>query len=241
MKSYGMISTYYDKLNSFDPKAYAEELDEKLKDMGIGQGEMLLDLACGTGRISCALQNLGYDVTGVDLSCDMLEQARENAERECSVPPLFLNQDMRSLDLYGTYRAVVCCSDSLNYLTDNASLEAAFASVSLFTEKDGVFLFDLNTKHRFENIYADNAYVLECEDALLAWQNEYNKKTRICRFYLSLFIEENGLYRRYDEIQKEKYHPEKTVDALLCRHGFEIASKRYGEDGEKVYYVCIKK
>jgi hypothetical protein len=95
-----------------------------------------------------------------------------------------------------------------------------------------VFVFDINTPYRFENVYAQNAYILECEDALLAWQNDYNEKSKICKFYLSLFEEnEDGTYTRFDEVQKERCYSKKQILRALENAGFEVISIHGDFDG----------
>ena len=86
----------------------------------------VLDLACGTGSLTWLLAQRGYDTTGVDLSEDMLAQARDK-NWDVAIPPLFLHQSMDKLDLNDTVDACVCCLDSVNYVTRPALLRRAFA------------------------------------------------------------------------------------------------------------------
>ena len=145
---------------------------------------------------------------------------------------LYLLQDMRSFELYGTVGAVLCCLDSINYLTEDGDLEECFATVHNYLDPDGLFLFDMNTPYKFEHIYANNAYVLEDEivydenDTGLiycGWQNTYHPESGLCDFDLSLFEEDaDGRYRRSDEHQVERCYDLETVKALLADAGFEL-------------------
>jgi SAM-dependent methyltransferase len=145
---------------------------------------------------------------------------------------LLLCQGMQNFELYGTVDACVCCLDSLNYLTSPIDLTKCLSLVHNYLIPDGVFVFDINTPYRLENVYAQNAYILECEDALLAWQNDYNEKSKICKFYLSLFEEnEDGSYTRSDEIQKERCYSKKQILRALENAGFEVISIHGDFDG----------
>jgi SAM-dependent methyltransferase len=178
------------------------------------------------------LREHGYDMTGVDISEEMLGVARDICYDKDIDDVLLLCQGMQNFELYGTVDACVCCLDSLNYLTKPDDLKKCLSLVHNYLIPDGVFIFDINTPYRFENVYAQNAYILECEDALLAWQNDYNKKSKICKFYLSLFEEnEDGSYARFDEVQKERCYSKKQILRALENAGFEVISIHGDFDG----------
>ena len=207
----------------------------------------MLDLACGTGKLTLLLRGLGYDMTGVDISEDMLSVAREACYKENVSDVLWLCQDMKEFELYGTVDACVCCLDSINYLTKLADVKKCFSLVYNYLIPDGVFVFDINTPHRFKNVYGNNAYVLEDENSLCAWQNEYNEKSRLCRFYLSVFTrDKDGRYERNDEIQTEKCYSRKQIEKALIDTGFEILGV-YGDlnhspatDTDEKWYFTVR-
>ncbi len=251
MKQYSFLASVYDLLNDeYDYNKYAELLDGEIRANERVRSSLVLDLACGTGKITFALRERGYDMTGIDLSEEMLSQAKDICYDKGINDILWLCQDMRDFELYGTVDACVCCLDSVNYLTRLSDVKKCFLLVHNYLIPDGVFIFDVNTPYRFENVYGNNDYILENDGSLLAWHNEYNEKSRMCRFYLSIFLEnENGLYERYDEIQREKCYSLKQIKSLLSECGFELL-KVYGDldknnataTDEKWYFVarCIK-
>ena len=250
-KQYSFLAGVYDSLNSdFDYEAYAKYLDREIRANEKIPSSLVLDLACGTGKITFLLRELGYDMTGVDLSEDMLSVARDICCENNISDILWLCQPMQEFELYGTVDACVCCLDSLNYLTSYKDLKRCFSLVHNYLIPDGVFVFDMNTPYKFENIYGDNAYILEDDSSLVAWQNEYNKKTGICKFYLNIFVEgEDGSYQRFDEIQREKCYSPARVKKALCESGFEILKisgdlngAPLSEDDERCYFTarCIK-
>ncbi len=226
---YHAIASIYDKLNKdidyvswadFVERAFSKYLDIK--------PEIVLDLACGTGSMTVELAKRGYDMIGVDLSEDMLNEAYT---RSIGQGILYLCQDMRSFELYGTVGAAVCCLDSMNYLTEDGDLDKCLFTLHNYLDPDGLLLFDVNTPYKFKNIYADNAYILEDEidygeDELSAvfcgWQNSFDEKSGICDFYLTVFEEaEDGSYTRREEHQRERCYTLEELKAALTHAGFE--------------------
>jgi SAM-dependent methyltransferase len=245
MNGYGAISRVYDRLNAdIDYSAWADGVENAfLKIMG-KKPELVLDLACGTGRMTFELAHRGYDMTGIDLSIDMLMQARDRQRDE---DILWLNQDMRSFELYGSVGAVVCCLDAVNCLMSLKDVERCFATVHNYLDPGGVFLFDVNTPYKFENIFADNAYILEDEGVYCGWQNYYDEKTGVCDFYLTVFEDDGEGYVRYDETQREKKYSERQLTEALERAGFEVVGFFGGYDMSEPkndterWYIAAKK
>ncbi len=227
-EGYGAIARVYDKLNEeIDYAEWADFIEKCFGRFLTGRPGIVLDLACGTGRMTSELAGRGYDMIGVDGSADMLAVAYSRALGK-STRPLYLMQDMRALELYGTVGATVCCLDSINYLTETDGLEKTFDRVHNYLDPGGLFLFDVNTPYKFKNIYGNNSYILEDEDEskrdiFCAWQNEFDPDSGICDFYLSLFEEnDDGSYNRSDEHQREKCWSLEELTATLEKCGFEF-------------------
>ena len=161
-EGYGAIAKVYDKLNAdINYNTWADFVEECFSKFLPQKPELVLDLACGTGSMTIPLADRGYDMIGVDGSEDMLSEAFMRAEGRSDI--LWLLQDMREFELYGTVGAVTCCLDSLNYLLEPSDLAKCFATVHNYLDPDGIFLFDMNTPYKFRNTYGDNAYALEDE------------------------------------------------------------------------------
>ncbi|MBR5453586.1 MAG: class I SAM-dependent methyltransferase [Clostridia bacterium] len=246
---YSGIFRVYDRLNGdIDYSGWADFVEENFSRFAGRKVESVLDLACGTGSMTIELARRGYDMTGVDLSSDMLSVARDRALDEEITGILWLLQDMREFELYGTVDAVVCALDSLNYLRNTKELEKVFSLVNNYLYPGGVFLFDMNTPYKFENIYADNSYVLEDEGIYCGWQNEYNDKTKLCRFYLSVFEEnDDGSYTRTDEVQTERCFSLGSIKRALSSAGLELCGIYGGtdfstpeDDSERWYFAARK-
>jgi len=229
--SYSALSAGYDILNSeTDYDAWADFIVEIFSRFGKGV-ESVLDLGCGTGAMTFALHGRGYDMTALDISPDMLCVARDTAYDKEITDILWLMQDMRSFELYGTVGAAVCCLDGINHLTGKGDLSRCFATVHNYLDPDGLFVFDVNTPYKFENFYGDNDYILEDEGVTVCWQNEYDKKNALCAFNLSVFEElENGLWKRSDETIRERCYEKEELFASLEKAGFEIAGIFGGYD-----------
>lgn len=235
--NYYALALVYDRLNAeIDYGAWADYIDKKIKAHSKINTSLVLDLCCGTGSMTAELDRRGYDMTGVDLSPEMLDIAREKAAalgRERNI--LFLCQDMCDFELYGTVQAVVSCLDSLNHLDTEGDLDRVFSLVQNYLENGGIFCFDMNSEYKFENVYSDNAYVLEDEGIYCGWQNAYDRESRICEFYTSIFTEnEDGTYERYDDYEREYCFTRECVERLLEKNGFEIISVESGIDGAAV-------
>ena len=226
-EGYSAIANIYDKLNEeIDYVAWADFIESCFDRYLPEKPKLVLDLACGTGRMTRELDARGYDMIGVDASEEMLGVAYEKSQGRGI---LYLCQSMQSFELYGTVGAVVCCLDSINYLLRDGELEQTFATVHNYLDPDGLFLFDANTPYKFEKIYGDNAYILEDEDedgagVLCAWQNAYDAQSGICDFYLSVFSEDSdGRYLRADEQQSERCYGLEKIKSALEGAGFELA------------------
>ena len=223
-EGYEAIARVYDKLNAeIDYGAWADFFEKCFDRFLSERPGLVLDLACGTGRMTRTLSERGYDMIGVDGSDSMLNEAYMQGGANI----LYLLQDMREFELYGTVGAVVCCLDSINYLLSEDDVKKTFAGVHNYLDPDGIFIFDMNTPYKFENIYGDMSYILEDEGedgaVFCGWQNYYDKDSGICDFYLSLFEEnEDGSYDRADEHQRERCYNFDTVKKLLEQSGFEL-------------------
>lgn len=247
MNGYGAIAGVYDKLNAdIDYSSWADGVEKAFEIYLNKKPEIVLDLACGTGRMTYELSHKGYDMIGVDISADMLMHARDLQNGESI---LWLMQDMRSFELYGTVGATVCCLDAVNCMMNAKDLERCFATVHNYLDPDGLFLFDINSPYKFERIFSDNAYILEDNGVYCGWQNEYDNERKTCSFYLTVFEErEDGSYARYDETQREKCYSEKQIRTVLEKCRFEVLGVFGGydmtpisENTERYYFAARAK
>lgn len=188
------------------------------------QPRILLDLACGTGSFSNEMVNRGMQVIGVDVSSEMLEIASERSRKQ-GKDVLYLCQNASELDLYGTVDGAICCLDSLNHITNYSEFCRAIDRVSLFLEPGRLFIFDVNTAYKHEEVLADNTFVFEENGVYCVWSNEYNPKTRITTAALDFFAEQpNGYYIRSDDIVEERYYSFDEINTALTVAGLDIVN-----------------
>lgn len=224
MSGYAEFSGVYDILTqNVDYPARADYIADLLSRNGV-TGGILLDLACGTGSLSVEMAEKGFEVIGVDASGEMLSIAMNNAyEAEQNI--LFLCQQMQDLDLYGTIGSAICTLDSINHLTEKSDVQAAFDRVSLFMEKDGIFVFDVNTPYKHREILADNSFVYEADGVYCVWQNTLERDTDTVRIDLDIFEEiEPDIYERSQESFCERAYEISELEAMLTKAGFETVA-----------------
>ena len=244
MNSYQALSAYYDRFT--DDVGYADWADffERLFAREGIQPKLVLDLACGTGSLTRILAERGYEMIGADASPEMLMQAMQNT-MDCEPRPLFLNQRMEALDLYGTVDACLCCLDSINYVTEPQTLQKAFERVHLFLEpKTGLFVFDINTPEKFACMDG-NAYVREDEDVFCVWQAAV--EDGLCAYQFDIFAREGGKWTRAQETHEERIYTVEQLTDMLEKAGFSEI-KTYGDQsfapvrgGENRIYFTARK
>lgn len=182
---------------------------------------LLLDLACGTGGFSSRFAKKGIEVIGVDMSEEMLSIAREKSAEE-GTDILYLCQKAEELDLYGTVDGAICCLDSLNHITDKRKLAKAIKNVSLFLEKDSLFIFDVNTEYKHKLILGDNTFVIEQDNIYCVWQNHYIKDKLTTEISLDFFLKDGENYTRSFESFKERAYTKQELEQLLQKAGLGI-------------------
>lgn len=220
---YDMLAPFYDEINSdIDYVKWADFIEEIFKRESRKRPELVLDLGCGTGKMTHELASRGYDMTGIDYSPEMLDIAKIEAERR-GHDILWLCQDMCEFELYGTVDAAVCCLDGINHLITDEELADCLKLVHNYLIPDGIFVFDINGKYKFENIYSDRAYVMEEEGAVCVWQNSYDGESKLCDFFITLFKEsDGGRYERYDEEQTERMYTLSEIKEALRKTDMEF-------------------
>lgn len=248
MESYTSFAAVYDMfMDNIPYEEWASYVISFLREEGIDDG-LVLDLGCGTGSLTEILAREGYDMTGIDLSPDMLQIAMEK-RMESGRDILYLNQDMREFELYGTVRAIVSICDSMNYLLEKEDLVQTLRLVNNYLDPGGVFIFDLNTEHKYRDILGQCTIAEDREESSFIWDNNFDEETGINEYNLSLFIqEEEDLYRKYQETHYQKAYSLDEVRAAVEEAGMELAAvydaftrNAPSEDSERVYVIAREK
>lgn len=246
MEAYTGFAEVYDTfMDNIDYPEWTKYVVSLLREYGIEDG-LLLDLGCGTGSMTECLAEAGYDMTGVDMSEEMLGIAMEKRERS-GQDILYLCQPMEELELYGTVRAVVSICDCINYVTDPETLLQAFRLVNNYLDPKGIFIFDMNTSYKYQEILAENTFAEVREDCSFIWENYYDKEEKINEYALTLFVEdkEDKRYDRFEEWHYQRAYEVEEILQLVREAGMEVLAvydaftrEAPRKDSERVYIVA---
>ena len=244
MEVYSGFAEVYDMFMDNVPyEEWSKYVLSLLNEHGIKDG-LLLDLGCGTGSFTEIMASYGFDMIGIDNSDEMLNIAMEKREKS-GHDILYLNQDMREFELYGTVRAVVSICDSINYITEDEDLIDVFKLVNNYLDIDGVFIFDLNTITKYENI-GDSVIAENREEGSFIWENTYYEEEQINEYDLTLYIkDEKGKYDRYYENHLQRAYSLEKIKELLEISGLKFVAaydaftkNPVNEDSERIYIIA---
>lgn len=247
MEAYEGFAGVYDQfMEETDYDQWVEHIEEIWKRYGLTP-KLCLDLGCGTGNVTTRLADRGISMIGIDLSEEMLVAAREKAEAQ-GQDILYLHQDMREFELYGTVNSVVCLCDSLNYITEEEELLQVFSLVNNYLHPGGLFLFDMNTEYKFREVLGQNTFAEALENAAYIWENDYDEETGINAYYMNFFVENpigSGIYERREEIHYEKGYSLETIRRLLTKSGLKVLDiydgytfNPPGQDTQRIFVVA---
>lgn len=246
-RMYHSFAEVYDELTQdVEYQKRCDYVQQLIRQFMSRKPELVVDLACGTGTVTVELAKRGYDMTGIDASPDMLEVARQKAQR-AGQDILFLQQVMQEFELYGTVDVILCLLDSLNYLLCPEELQQCLHWVENYLNPGGLFIFDINTKYKLETMLPGNVFTDETEHVYYTWENAFDKEEGICMFELNFFVRENGRYRRFEEIHYEKAYTRGQIKTALRKAGLQLLGEY--EDltmqppqrrSEKIFYVAQK-
>ena len=226
MEQYTDFASVYDEFMDETPyEQWCENVLHVLKEFFIEDG-LILELGCGTGSMTELLAAKGYDMIGVDYSEDMLNIA-QNKKIASGHDILYLNQDMREFELYGTVRAVISICDSVNYLLEDEDLITCFKLVNNYLDPKGIFFFDFNTDYKYETVIGDSVIAENREDCSFIWENFYDVEEKINEYDLTIFVKEetgNGedMFRRFQETHLQRGYTLAEMKRFLESAGMEF-------------------
>lgn len=207
----------------------------------------VLDLGCGTGTLTELLARRGYDMIGVDLSEEMLRIAVDKREKS-GLDILYLCQDMRELELYGTVGAAVSVCDSVNYLLEEDDVVQTFRLVNNYLYPEGLFIFDFNTIYKYAEIIGDTTIAENREECSFIWENTYYEEERINEYDLTIFVREEGdRYRRFQETHLQRGYSLKEMRGMVEAAGLLFVDaidadthREVTQESERIYIVARK-
>lgn len=247
MEAYTDFALVYDTLMDNTPYVrWCDLITGILKRYGI-ENELVLDLGCGTGTLTELLAKEGYDMIGVDYSEEMLARAMEKREQS-GLSILYLLQDMREFELYGTVKAVVSVCDSLNYLLEEDDIIETFRLVNNYLDPKGVFIFDFNTVHKYRDVIGDTTIAENRDDCSFIWENYYNEEERINEYDVTFFVKEGELFRRFEETHYQRGYLPEEMQIYLEKAGLEFISMQDADTlmevtdtTERIYMIAREK
>ena len=275
MDAYTEFSKWYDELMEDVPyDEWFEFVKEKLSENGIKDG-LVCELGAGTGNFTMRLAEAGYDMIGIDNSDEMLAEARTKKEEYLKEESentsgsvnkvsdiMYICQDMREFELYGTVNAIVSICDSINYILEDEEMIHTFKLVNNYLDPKGLFVFDFNTVHKYKDVIGDSTIADSNEEVSFIWSNYFDEETKINEYEVTFFVkaetdkdiaedgnvkkdDESDLYKRFVEYHYQRgYTLEEIKDFLkeaglvfieaFDADGFGIAN----EDSERIFVIA---
>lgn len=243
MEAYTSFAQVYDMfMDNIPYDEWCEYLIKMLKKYGVDEG-LVLELGCGTGSVTRRLERSNYNMIGIDNSEDMLSIAREKGPDSI----LYLLQDMTEFELYGTVNAVVSICDSINYILEEEELLKVFKLVNNYLEKDGVFIFDMNTVYKYKELMGDNVIAENRAEGSFIWENTYYEDEQINEYNLTLYIKDDkeNIYNRFEEIHYQRAYSIDRIKNLLEKAGMEFVAVYDAfswdepcQESERLYFVA---
>ena len=218
MDAYKELAVSYDRLtNDVDYAAVVAFYDKILEQEGVTP-RTVVDLACGTGSVTALLAQKGWQVTGVDMSEDMLTVAWDKTQNMKN-PPRFVCQPLQRLHLPRGVDLAVCALDSLDYITDPADCATAITRVYRALNPGGIFIFDVNTPEKLKAMDGQ-VFLDEDDDVYCVWRGEFDEDTNICSYGMDLFQRSGEVWSRSFEEHREYAYSQEQLVRYLKNAGF---------------------
>lgn len=238
MSNYTSLAQWYNDLTGDVPYRQFADFYENTFRSDRGEFSLLLDLCCGTGTLTCEMAGRGYDMISVDSSPEMLMQAQSAAIMK-GFSPLFLCQDAKSLDLYGTVDACFSSLDSINYISPQDLMEV-FHRLHLFIRPAGLFIFDIRSVQWLQAMDGET-YVDETENVLCLWRADYDETLPGITYGMDIFSRKGNLWERNSELHTEyAYSPDDLAHSLSLSGFDQIKIVSDGPQGElgRIFVIC---
>jgi SAM-dependent methyltransferase len=209
----------------------------------------LLDLACGTGELSVRFAKQNLDVTGIDLSADMLSVAQAKAEA-AGVKIPFFQQNMANLEGQGQFDVIGIFCDSLNYLQTEEEVIATFSNVHQHLQDHGIFIFDVHSIYKMTEVFVNQTFALNEDDISYIWNSFPGDDPYSVEHELNFFVLDGrtGKYDRIDELHFQRTYSIEQYAGWLDIAGFQLLEINADfeqleptEDSERIFFVAKKK
>ncbi|MBO0458992.1 class I SAM-dependent methyltransferase [Enterococcus hulanensis] len=241
--AYETFAFVYDEV--MDDSLYQQWLDFSLRHLPKAANQVL-ELACGTGALAVEFAKKGFDVTGLDLSEEMLTLASDRAIQE-DVSINWVAGDMLDLTDIGKYQAVTCFSDSLCYMQDATQVQQVFKGVYQLLEESGTFIFDVHSIYQIDEVFPDYSFHDQTEDFAFLWDSYSGDSSHSIEHFLTFFVKKEGeMFERFDELHKERTYSLDMYQKMLTEVGFKVEvfadfmDDEPMETSKRWFFVCQK-
>ena len=245
MDAYHALANSYDRLTNDVDYRQTVEFYKQILQREKCNPRTAVDLACGTGSVALLLAREGLQVTGVDLSEEMLTVASQKA-LEGENPPVFVCQALQELQLPRGVDLAVCALDSLDYILDPKDCREAIARIYKVLNPGGIFIFDVNTPEKLRAMDGQ-VFLDEDEDVYCVWRGEFDETSNICSYGMDLFQRQGNVWHRSFEEHQEYAYSREQLTGYLKNAGFtriRVYADRKFEDpvpGEQRIYFSARK
>ncbi|GAE27086.1 methyltransferase [Halalkalibacter wakoensis JCM 9140] len=244
--NYHAFAALYDALMEEAP--YDKWVDYVYQNVSDLNGLSVLDVGCGTGELLVRLKNAGADVTGVDLSAEMLTVAKEKCE-QAGFSPLLLQQSMTELDHIGLFDVVTIFCDSLNYLETEEEVQQTLRSVMDQMKDDAVLLFDVHSLSKIEKGFIGQTFAEDTEEMAYIWTSFEGEFPNSVEHELTFFVKnQHGYYERFTELHKQRTFPVRMYKEWLTAAGFQdlavhtdFSLEEPTKESERIFFRAIKR
>ena len=243
MTGFESLAAYYDRFVGADYEQIIQFIDQTLKS-NLPDASLVCDIGCGSGTVTLGLLEKGYDMIGIDGSVEMLTEAmNKRSSLDNGEKALFLCQQLPDFELYGTVDAIISTLDTVNYLTDPKDLEKLFYWVRNYLNPNGLFIFDVNTLYKYQEVLNGYSAVYEEDSVFFTWRSFF--ENGLCCHQLTYFTKAEVGYVRRDEEQQQRYYSPREIDRVLNQYGFELLGvyddysvRAPQENSQRITYVA---
>ena len=226
MDAYHALAASYDRLTNDVNYRDTVEFYRQIMDREDVKPRTAVDLACGTGSVALILAEMGLEVTGVDMSEEMLTVAMDKVS-EMDYPPMFVCQSLQELSIPRGVDLAVCALDSLDYITNPDDCREAIRRIYRALNPGGIFIFDVNTPEKLRAMDGQ-VFLDEDDDVYCIWRGEFDEDTNICSYGMDLFQRQGSVWHRSFEEHREYAYSQEQLTEYLRGAGF-MRIRVYGD------------
>lgn len=246
---YSKLSSIYDELmqEDVDYTKWADYINELLARSNV-EGNIVLDLGCGTGNITIPLSEMGYEMEGLDISEEMLSIADHKAfDRKRRIK--WIHGNMVDYTMENTYDAIISCCDSVNYILEDKDLLKMFHNVYHSLKDKGIFAFDIHSFYKLKEVYNSQVFSYSSDKINYMWENTYDDTSDVIEYYINMFIknDKNPYYTRSEEFHYQRAYHMDVIEQMLINAGFRSVDlyafgtfERPQDNTERLQFCAIK-